>query len=303
MSIKVSSSPDILIEVAGENAIQVTTLFGQNGQPGAPGINGQSPELRVDGGWIQWKLPFSAVWTDLVPLSDLEGPQGDQGDPGQNGQSVVLRASDTHIQWKLESDSTWTDLILLSELKGPQGDQGPPGTPAPLPLWRRLNASVAVDHTITTFQNIFPSPASVALKENTLYEFLLLVAGKYAGEPATVTAHAIQFQFLESVAGIILGGATLFDGRRSLSGALGANNGTWAWTDALLSPLSMTSGAVTTGQGFAYRACGSIRTGNAGSITPQFRFTPNAPGTAFELSDGTMMILRELGPSSSGGNW
>ena len=61
---------------------------GEDGQDGAPGEDGREIELRVDGGYIQWKYntdPESS-WKNLIALSALQGDKGDKGDPGTDGQ-------------------------------------------------------------------------------------------------------------------------------------------------------------------------------------------------------------------------
>lgn len=57
-------------------------IVGEDGQPGA---DGASPEMRVSGGWIQWKLSNSDTWNNLILVADLIGPQGIQGIPGLDG--------------------------------------------------------------------------------------------------------------------------------------------------------------------------------------------------------------------------
>lgn len=96
------------------------------------GPEGDSIELRVDSGFIQWKYTQSSTWFNLIELSELQGPQGAPGTDGTDGtdgvdgvdgREVELQTTATHIQWRYEGEA-WNDLVTLSSLQGPQGDDG-----------------------------------------------------------------------------------------------------------------------------------------------------------------------------------
>ncbi|MND22534.1 hypothetical protein D3C81_1095510 [compost metagenome] len=57
------------------------------GPPGPPGPPGPAPQLRVFAGYIQYSYVGSAVWTNLILVSDLIGPPGPsiEGPPGPPG--------------------------------------------------------------------------------------------------------------------------------------------------------------------------------------------------------------------------
>lgn len=76
------------------------------------GQDGESIELRVDSGFIQWKYPSEGSWTNLIALSELEGAPGEE---------VELRATGTDIEWRL-GDGSWIQLVALSSLQGADGD-------------------------------------------------------------------------------------------------------------------------------------------------------------------------------------
>lgn len=42
-------------------------------------------ELRVSGGYIQWRDDPAGAWTNLIAIEDLKGDQGDPGPPGPPG--------------------------------------------------------------------------------------------------------------------------------------------------------------------------------------------------------------------------
>ena len=45
------------------------------------GADGKQVELRVEGGYIQWRYT-GGQWQNLIALSVLQGMKGDKGDPG-----------------------------------------------------------------------------------------------------------------------------------------------------------------------------------------------------------------------------
>lgn len=63
------------------------------GVDGVDGSNGASPEIRVSGGYIQWKLQTSDTWIDLVSLDDLVGPTGATGSTGSTGSTGATGAT------------------------------------------------------------------------------------------------------------------------------------------------------------------------------------------------------------------
>lgn len=69
--------------VADENGDWVLTLtYPETLQ----GEDGASVEMRVSGGFIQWRQDDNdPTWTNLIALSALQGPQGEQGEPGEQG--------------------------------------------------------------------------------------------------------------------------------------------------------------------------------------------------------------------------
>ena len=78
----------------GSNALTITI-------PTVSGEDGREIELRVSGGYIQWRYVGSASWYNLIATSTLIGPQGPQGPQGDTGP------------------------------QGPQGVQGEPGPQGP----------------------------------------------------------------------------------------------------------------------------------------------------------------------------
>lgn len=120
-------------EIAVENGFEGTEaqwLESLKGSPGTPGTDGedgadgQSVMIRVDNGYIQWKLVDATEWTNIVALVDLEGTDGTDGTDGEDGKNIELQNSGTYIQWRVVGDTEWTNLIAVSALKGEKGDTG-----------------------------------------------------------------------------------------------------------------------------------------------------------------------------------
>lgn len=92
----------------------------------AVGLDGASPEMRVDGGYIQWRQDDGEPdWTNLIALADLQGAQGEVGAtgvPGENGASAEFRRFGGWIQWRPVGALDWTNLVALVDLKGDAGD-------------------------------------------------------------------------------------------------------------------------------------------------------------------------------------
>ena len=55
------------------------------GCQGDPGVNGKTPEFRVENGVFQWKYTTDTEWQDIVALEDLKGEKGDTGATGATG--------------------------------------------------------------------------------------------------------------------------------------------------------------------------------------------------------------------------
>jgi hypothetical protein len=116
------------------------------------GVDGASAELRVDGGFIQWRQSDDdPTWANLVALTDLRGANAEMrrvaneiqwrqsdddptwttlfnlgelggGGPGTPGASVEMRVDGGFIQWRQsDDDPTWTNLVALTDLRGPEG--------------------------------------------------------------------------------------------------------------------------------------------------------------------------------------
>jgi hypothetical protein len=51
---------------------------------GTDGADGREIELRVDGGYIQWRY-VGGSWNNLMAVSVVAGPQGERGPQGANG--------------------------------------------------------------------------------------------------------------------------------------------------------------------------------------------------------------------------
>jgi len=75
---------------AGETKyIEFADLLGPEGPAGPAGADGEEVTIRVDGGYIQWRLG-DGEWENLIAVSSLVGPQGEQGIQGPEGPAATL---------------------------------------------------------------------------------------------------------------------------------------------------------------------------------------------------------------------
>lgn len=61
-------------------------MSGLDGLDGANGKDGREIELRVYGGYIQWRYVGDALWKNLILLSELKGDPGKDGEKGKQGE-------------------------------------------------------------------------------------------------------------------------------------------------------------------------------------------------------------------------
>jgi hypothetical protein len=111
--------------------------------PPAPGDDGEAPMLQATSTHIQWKLPSSGSWTNLVALDDITGADGATGPAGP---AVEMQNDGTTIQWRYPDDG-WSNLIALEDLTGPPGPEGPEG---PAGSTDPLVLEAAIDDYFTT---------------------------------------------------------------------------------------------------------------------------------------------------------
>ena len=87
---------------------------GATGLPGSDGADGREIELRVNGGFIQWRHEGDS-WFNLIATSTLTGATGADGDDGADGREIELRVSGGYFQWRYVGE-TWTNLIAVSSV-------------------------------------------------------------------------------------------------------------------------------------------------------------------------------------------
>ena len=106
--------------------IAVLAATGCASQPSA------APEMRVSGGYVQWRAGDSE-WQNLMaldtPAEDPAASLGEPGAAGQNGREIEIRNNGKHIQWRYAGDTAWNNLAALSDLAGATGLPGAAGTP------------------------------------------------------------------------------------------------------------------------------------------------------------------------------
>lgn len=101
---------------------------------------GDTVELRISGGYLQWKNTTAATWTNILEIADMTATIGigtvTTGDPGTDvlvtnsgagkdavfnftiprGDSVELRIDSGYIQWKYTADEVWNNLYAISAI-------------------------------------------------------------------------------------------------------------------------------------------------------------------------------------------
>jgi hypothetical protein len=104
-------------------------LLMQNGGGGS-GVPGETPELRVNAGWVQYKYPSQMTWTNLFEIPQdgqpgnpgTNGTNGNDGDPGAPGKSAYQVALDNGF---VGTEGAW--LFSLKGEDGLDGDKGDAG--------------------------------------------------------------------------------------------------------------------------------------------------------------------------------
>lgn len=93
----------------------------------AIGADGASVEMRVDGGYIQWRQDDDTpTWANLIAISELvgeQGPVGAMGAPGGDGApgiSPILRTYFGTIQWSNDDGEVWHHLLNLTDITPPR---------------------------------------------------------------------------------------------------------------------------------------------------------------------------------------
>lgn len=136
-----------------EGLVARVNLLMQGGGGEGPGVPGETPQLRVDSGWVQYKYPSESIWTNLFEIPQdgqpgtpgNDGEDGIDGDPGAPGKSAYQVAVDNGF---VGNEPAW--LFSLKGIDGLDGEDGDsflmgvldPGQTPPAPgIWlRRPNA-------------------------------------------------------------------------------------------------------------------------------------------------------------------
>lgn len=101
---------------------------------------GDTVELRISGGYLQWKNTTAAIWTNILEIADITATINigtvTTGDPDTDvsvtnsgagkdavfnftiprGDSVELRIDGGYIQWKTTTATTWNNLHAVSAI-------------------------------------------------------------------------------------------------------------------------------------------------------------------------------------------
>lgn len=86
-----------------------------------PWLDWSEVELRVSGGYIQWKLESSVSWNNLISVSSITGSDWIDGREIELQRSLSLQ----QIQWRYaptleEPNPSWSNLVSFNDIRWPQ---------------------------------------------------------------------------------------------------------------------------------------------------------------------------------------
>ena len=98
----------------GLSAYEVAKELGFDGTPEQwlESLKGDSVDLRVNNGNIEWKHTSDTEWTVLISLDTLKG---------DSGREIELSTTETHIVWRYVGDTDWIELVALANISGSSG--------------------------------------------------------------------------------------------------------------------------------------------------------------------------------------
>lgn len=98
------------------------------GPAGSGEGGGGAMEMRVSGGFVQWRNGPDAAWQNLIAVSAITGPAGPQGIQGIQGiPGTPGAAGASAYQIAVNNGFAGTESAWLLSLVGPAGPQGIPG--------------------------------------------------------------------------------------------------------------------------------------------------------------------------------
>jgi hypothetical protein len=133
--------------------------------------DGRTPQLRVSGGYLQYRYADTEAWANLVSMSTFKGDtgpapnmtivmtpvpygtapsvekSGTATDPvfeikfplAQNGKTPMLQVAGGYMQYRYSESESWVNIVEMSILKGEKGDAGADGK---TPVFDGSSASV-----------------------------------------------------------------------------------------------------------------------------------------------------------------
>jgi hypothetical protein len=121
--------------------------------------DGRTPQLRVSGGYMQYRYSDTDAWTNIVAMSTLKGDTGSTPDMtvvmtsvpygttpsveksgtseapvfnikfplAQDGRTPMFQVAGGYMQYRYSDTDMWVDIVEISTLKGEKGDTGADG--------------------------------------------------------------------------------------------------------------------------------------------------------------------------------
>ena len=147
---------------AWQNLVALADITGPTGQKG---VDGKTPEFRVNEDILQWRYAGDEIWLNIYDLSTLKGIDGEDGNTpfigensnwwigmtdtgikaagtdgkdgkdgidgingidGTDGKQIEIQKTDQYIQWRYEGGE-WQNLVALADITGPSGQNGTDG--------------------------------------------------------------------------------------------------------------------------------------------------------------------------------
>jgi uncharacterized repeat protein (TIGR02543 family) len=125
-SIQVNEEGHLIITLSNEETIDAGLVVGrdgQDGEDGQDGTDGREIELRINEGFIEWRLGSETDWAQLVSLEDISGEDGANGTDGLGIDSITINTDNELIITYTSGNS-----INLGEVVGEDGQDGTNGT-------------------------------------------------------------------------------------------------------------------------------------------------------------------------------
>ena len=112
---------------------------GSDGDNGTNGINGITPQLRVNEETNMWEVSYDngSTWESLnVPATGANGSNGSNGTNGEDGKTPEFKVEDGKLWVSYDNGTSWNDLGSIQGADGSNGSNGTNGVDGVTPKLR-----------------------------------------------------------------------------------------------------------------------------------------------------------------------